>query len=60
MERHDEMLKGALEKRTILDQGASHFKMDIAKTKLLKDKWELIKIFIDIFKPFVVASLYVN
>ena len=41
------MLRAAIEKRAVLDEGTSHFKTNGRETKISKDEWELLQIFTD-------------
>ena len=47
-----DMLRAAIEKRAILDEGTSHFKTNGRETKISKDEWELLRIFTDLWEPF--------
>ena len=42
------MLRATIEKGAILDEGTSHFKTNGRETKIAKDEWELLWIFIDL------------
>lgn len=50
------MLEGVLAKRTVLEIGASHFKMSKRDMKITKEEWELLQIFFTILKPFALAT----
>ena len=54
-----DILWAAIEKRAILDEGSSHFKTNGRDTKISKDKWELLQIFIDILEPFSFATHHI-
>ena len=49
-----DMVRAAIEKRAILDEGTSHF-----KTKISKDEWELLRIFTNLLEPFSFATQHV-
>ena len=54
-----DMLRAAIEKRAILDEGTSHFKKNGRETKISKDEWELLQIFTDLLEPFSFATQHV-
>ena len=54
-----DMLRAAIEKRAILDEGTSHFKKNGKETKISKDEWELLQIFTDLLEPFSFATQHV-
>ena len=54
-----DMLRAAIEKRAILDEGTSHFKKNGKETKISKDEWELLRIFTDLLEPFSFATQHV-
>ena len=54
-----DMLRAAIEKRAILDEGTSHFQTNGRETKISKDEWELLRIFTDILEPFSFATQHV-
>ena len=54
-----DMLRAAIEKRAILDEGTSHFKTNGKETKISKDEWELLRIFTDLLEPFSFATQHV-
>ena len=43
-----DMLRAAIEKRAILDEGTSHFKTNGREMKISKDEWELLRIFTEL------------
>ena len=55
-----DMLRAAIEKRAILDEGTSHFKTNGKETKISKDEWELLRIFTDLLEPFSFATQHVR
>ena len=54
-----DMLRAAIEKRAVLDEGTSHFKTNGRETKISKDEWELLRIFIELLVPFSFATQHV-
>ena len=54
-----DMLRAAIEKRVVLDEGTSHFKTNGKETKISKDEWELLRIFTDLLEPFSFATQHV-
>ena len=54
-----DMLRAAIEKRAVLDEGTSHFKTNGRETKISKDEWELLRIFTDLLEPFSFATQHV-
>ena len=43
-----DMLRAAIEKWAVMDEGTSYFKTNGRKTKISNEEWELLWIFIDI------------
>ena len=54
-----DMLRAAIEKRAVLEEGTSHFKTNGRETKISKDECELLRIFTDILELFSFATQHV-
>ena len=54
-----DMLRAAIEKKAVLDEGTSHFKTNGRETKVSKDEWELLRIFTDLLEPLSFATQHV-
>ena len=54
-----DMLRAAIEKRAVLDEGTSHFKTNGKETKISKDEWELLWISTGLLEPFSFATQHV-
>ena len=53
------MLQATIEKRAVMDERTSHFKINGREMKISKDEWELLQIFTDKLEPFSFATQHV-
>ena len=54
------MLDAAIEKRTVLDNGADDFKKAGKVTKISDEEWKLLELFLEIIEPFAMATANVE
>ena len=54
-----DMLRAAIEKQAVQDEGTSHFKTNGRETKISKDERELLRTFTDLLEPFSFATQHV-